>query len=190
MDTASLEILDIDELLSLTRWSLDQGNFDQALIYNKHAMERENAEAEVYKLGGKIYAQLGLFEHAKKSFKIFLDTTSEALTETFQYGMVHYDNNEIKEAISIWTEILQKEEKYPPALFYLALALANNGQTDDAIHHLNQLISSIAIDNMYFERGRELLRAIEQNKPSPLNDSDSDENWDLAKYSNDKKTIN
>jgi len=186
MENSNLSILDNEELLNLTRWQLDQGQFGDALISVKHALLRDDKSMECYRLGAKIYAQLGLLDQAKKAFEAFLEHEPEALTEAFQYGMVHYDNGENEKAIEIWRDILEKEATYPPALFYSALAQANSKQPAKAIEHLNVLIKSAPSDNLYFERGRELIQAIEQNQSNTQDNAKP-----LEKYTaDDDRTIN
>jgi len=189
MENSNLSILDNEELLCLTRWQLDQGQFGEALISVKHAFQREEKSIECYRLGAKIYAQLGLHEHAKKAFESFLEHEPEAMVEEFQYGMVHYDSGDNEKALDIWSDILGKEATYPPALFYSALARANTNETARAIEHLNALIKSAPADNLYFERGRELIRAIEQNETGTIGNEEKKPS--LEKYStDDDRTIN
>jgi len=189
MENSNLDILDDEELLNLTRWQLDQGEFGNALISVKYALLRDSKSVECYRLGAKIYAQLGLLEHAKKAFESFLEHEPEALIEEFQYGMVHYDNGESEKAIEIWDEVLEKEATYPPALFYSALAQANTEQPALAIERLDTLIKSAPSDNLYYERGRELIQAIEQNQSTDIKTQDKAKTLD--KYSaDDKRTIN
>lgn len=191
MEHSALSILDNDELLHITRWQLDQGNFGDALVSVKHILERDDKPLESYRLGAKIYAQLGLFDHAKKAFKTFLDSSPDALTELFQYGMVHYDGGELDKAIDIWQGVLEKEPTYPPALFYTALGLANQNKAAEALQQLDILIKSAPSDNLYFERGRELIRSIEQNQPARTEQDEKSEKHKLEKYtSDDDRTIN
>lgn len=186
MNNSALDILDNEELLSLTRWQLDQEQIGEALISVKHALQREDDSAECYRLAAKIYAQLGLFEHAKNTFEKLLKLEPDALVEKFQYGMVHYDSGDSEKAIKIWHGILDKEATYPPALFYSALAKARLDQPAKAIEHLDILIKSAPSDNLYFERSRELMRTIEQNQMATDKQSNISE-----KYSVDNdRTIN
>lgn len=190
MDNNALSILDNDELLSITRWNLDQSQFGNALLYAKHLLLREDVPVEAYRLAAKIYAQLGLFNQAKAAFKNFIDESPDALTEIFQYGMVHFDSGDNDAAVKIWKGVLDKETTYPPALFYSALALANQDKTHESLRHLDVLIKSAPSDNLYFERGRQLMRAIEQNQKAPINDK-SEEQHQLEKYKNtDDRIIN
>jgi tetratricopeptide (TPR) repeat protein len=189
--TNNISILDSEELIGITRWYLDQEQFGQALIHCKQAMTQDDAPMEAFRLGGKIYAQLGLFEHAKTAFKSFIDATPDALTEIFQYGMVHYDEGDNEAAINIWLDVLKQEPTYPPALFYSALALARTDKASEALKHLDVLIKSAPTDNLYFERGRELINTLEQNKSDSLQGEDPDEQRKLEKYKNeDDRTIN
>lgn len=186
----TLSILDKDELLSVTRWYLDQGQFGNALLYAKHLLSRGDAPIEAQRLAAKIYAQLGLFDHAKTAFKAFIEQSPDALTEIFQYGMVHYDSGNSEAAVTIWKDVLDKETTYPPALFYSALALANQDKANESLRYLDVLIKSAPSDNLYFERGRQLLKAIEQNKQSPVIE-DTEDQRKLEKYKNsDDRIIN
>ncbi|VAW67895.1 hypothetical protein MNBD_GAMMA08-1909 [hydrothermal vent metagenome] len=188
MDNSTLDILDNDELLSLTRWQLDQEQLGNALISVKHALKRDDCTIESHRLVAKIYAQLGLYEHAKKAFEHLLELEPDALTEKFQYGMVFYDNGDSDKAIDIWSSVLDSEATYPPALFYSALAKTSLNQQSNAIEHLNILIKSAPSDNLYFERGRELIRSIEENKATG---GKQDGKYISEKYAtNNERTIN
>lgn len=191
MNNSALAILDNDELLHLTRWNLDKGQFGEALISIKHLLERDDKPIESFRLGAKIYAQLGLFDHAKKAFDYFLEQQPDALVERFQYGMVHYDSGDLKSAIELWSQVLETEPSYPPALFYRALALANQGNPDEANKHLDTLIKSAPTDNIYFDRARKLLKSIEMNRTTPTIATDDDKHHSLDKYTDDDdRTIN
>jgi tetratricopeptide (TPR) repeat protein len=105
--------------------------------------------------------------------------------------MVHYDSGDLDGAIKIWQDVLDKEPTYPPALFYRALGLANQNNTAEALQHLDVLIKSAPADNLYFERGRELIRSIEQNNPAKIEQDEEAKERKLEKYSNDDdRTIN
>ena len=154
MDNNTLSVLDNDELLSITRWHLDQSQFGNALLYAKHLLVRKDVPVEAYRLAAKIYAQLGLFNQAKAAFKNFIDQSPDALTEVFQYGMVHFDSGDSDAAVKIWKDVLAKETTYPPALFYSALALANQDKASESLRHLDVLIKSAPSQNKTARVGR------------------------------------
>lgn len=170
-------ILDTEELLALTRWYITKQDFGQALLFNKHCILKKNTPDETYKLSGKIYAELGLYEHAKVSFKKYLDKNPDSITELFQYGMVHMDTGETQQALKIWENLLLKDSTYPPALFYSALNLANSNRSDEALKKLNILIKSTPTDNFYFNKARNLLTSIETNKVLKQNEDDKNSNF-------------
>jgi tetratricopeptide (TPR) repeat protein len=191
MENSAFSILENEELLSLIRWQLDQGQFGNALVSVKPILQRSDKPLESYQLGAKIYAQLGLFEQAENAFKAFLDETPEALTEKFQYGKVHYDSGDIDKALELWNEVLEKEPTYPPALFYIALGYVNKNKLPDALKYLDVLIKSAPSDNLYFERGRDLIRSIEQNQAMTTHQEQESEEQNLDKYtSTDDRSIN
>jgi tetratricopeptide (TPR) repeat protein len=186
----NLELLDNNELLAITRWHLSRDDFGQALIYYKLIAKQKNAPDEAFKLGGKIYAELGLFEYAEKSFKKFIDRNPDEITEIFQYGMVHLDKGDTDAAVKIWDDLLLKEPNHPPTLFYSALTLSNNKKSDKAKKHLETLIKTAPSDNLYFEKSRDLLLKIENNLSSIQNMENQEDN-NLKKYKkDDKRTLN
>ena len=75
--------------------------------------------------------------------------------------MVHFDGREISEAKQIWEKILATTPTFPPALYYLGLLNAQQNQLVDARRHLEVLLKSVATDNFYFERSKELLQSID-----------------------------
>ncbi len=151
---------DADELLALVKLDLDKGEIEKALLKLKQLLAADNPAMEVYTIAARTYAQLGLFERAKEYFKKYLTNNPDALVETFQLGMAHFDSGEANDALATWDSVLAKDPVYPPALFYRGLAMAQAGQLADAKQSLDTLIQSAATDNLYFGRAKELLQAI------------------------------
>jgi tetratricopeptide (TPR) repeat protein len=116
-------------------------------------------------MAARLYAQLGLWERAKPLFQRYIEAEPKAMNEVFQLGMVHFDAGEVKEALAIWSGLLKDHPTHPPALFFTALAHSQTGQIAEARHGLDVLLKSAPADNLYFNRGKELLQAIE-NQPA------------------------
>jgi len=154
--------LDSDELLALARLDMDQNRMDQALIKLKHILNTDKGNSDALSMGGKVYAQLGLFDKAKNCFKQYLEINPDSIIDQFQYGMVHFDNGDKDTALSIWNELLAKQPTHPPSLFYKGLLLAQTNQTADARATLSILLQSAPADNLYFGRAKELLQAMDK----------------------------
>jgi len=165
------EQFDADELLAFARLDIERSNYEGALGKLKKVVATGSAPVDAYAMTARLYAQLGLFERAKDFFQKYLALNPNALVEKFQLGMAYFDTGHAKEAIALWSEILEKQPMHPPALFYKGFALAQQGQTAEAKDLLNALLKNAPADNLYFGRARELLQAIETGaRMMPLND--------------------
>jgi len=149
------------ELLALARLDLDKGSIENALLKVKKALSLEENNPEALSMIGKIYAQIGLYEKSKIYLKKYLKLQPQAVTENFQYGMVHFDSGDRDTALSIWNTLLETNPTYPPALFYKGLVLAQKEETADARKALGILLQSAPADNLYFGKAKELLQSLE-----------------------------
>lgn len=156
--------LDADEALALARVHTDKGDIEAALRCIKRVLREPKPSADGLALGGRIYAQLRLFDRAKALFERYLSTNPSALTETFQLGMIHFDSGHAAEAKIIWEDLLKNHPQFPPALFYTALIDAQENRPAPAKQRLDIILKSVAPDNLYFGRAKELLDAIEQQR--------------------------
>lgn len=163
--SAKADSFEPDELVALARLNVERGELDEALWKLKLVIAEENPAPEALAMTARLYAQLGLFERAKPLFQRYLTSQPNAVNETFQFGMVHFDAGQQAEALVIWDALLKTQTTHPPALFYRALALHQLGQLPEARHCLDILLKSAAPDNLYFNRAKELLQSIE-NMPT------------------------
>lgn len=164
---ARLEEFDKDEMLALARLDVEREDLEAALLKIKHVLTDESPPDEALAMGGRLYAQLGLWERAKELLQRFIGLHPDAINETFQFGMVHFDAGQTAEAKKIWQDLLKIVPTHPPALFYVGLALAQEGQTPQARQTLDTLLKSAPADNLYFGRAKEVLQALEmQTRPS------------------------
>jgi len=161
-----MEIFDNDELLALAKLDLAEtpAKLEDALRKLKQILNSDSPDIEAFAITGRIYAQLNLLDKAKRCFQTFLEKEPGALAETFQFGMVHFDQGDNDTAANIWSTLLEREPTFPPALFYMALIHANNNALDKARHALDVLLKSAPTDNLYFERGRDLLNQLERGE--------------------------
>lgn len=161
------DFFEADELMALARHNIERGELDEALGKIKQVLSEATPPAETFAMGARLYAQLGLWERAKPLFQRYLEAEPNAVNEAFQLGMVHFDSGQGEEAIKIWEGILKNNPTHPPALFYRSLAKHQAGQPAEARRTLDVLIKSAAPDNLYFNRGKELLQAIESQQALP-----------------------
>lgn len=155
-----LDHFDVSELLALAKLNIENNALEDALLKLKAAHEREEGNIIVAGELARLYAQLGLTEHAKPLFAQIVEKQPDALTEHLQYGMVHLDNGDIDSAITIWDNLLEIAPQFPPAQFYKGLALAQQGNTLAASELLEDLMDALDIDNLYYNRSKELLQDI------------------------------
>lgn len=157
------EIFDNDELLALARVALERNDVEGALGKLKKIINSANPSLDAIGLGAQIYGQLRLFEKAGKLYEKYLEVNPGAFIERFQLGMTRFDLGKQDEALKIWEMVLKDQPDYPPVIFYKSLALAQIGKTAEAVVGLNNLLKLIQADNIYFNRAKELLQAIESN---------------------------
>jgi len=162
--TEFLESFDTNEILALARLDIEQSRIDQGFFKIKHLLKTDAADPEVLTMAGKLYAQLGLFDNAINCFKQYLELKPEDVLEKFQYGMVHFDNGDDDNALIIWDELLSANPTHPPALFYKGMVLAKQNKLADAKQTLSILLQSAPADNLYFERAKELLQAMDRGE--------------------------
>lgn len=161
MTSTNLEHFESDELLALARLSLERNDVEDALLKLKKIVAAANPPTEALGLSARVYARLGLFERAAKLYERYLQAHPKAFLEQFQLGMTRFDAGKPDEALKVWAELLKEKPDYAPALFYRALALSQTGKPAEAKNLLERLLKSVAVDNLYFARGKELLQAIE-----------------------------
>ena len=159
--------LDSDELVALARVDIERGAFTDALLKIKQVLADQSPPAEALALGGRLYAQLGLWQRARPCYERYLQANPNAVTEAFELGMVRFDSGDAAEARKIWSDLLGRQPTHPPSLFYRALALAQGNNAADARKDLDVLLKSASPDNLYFGRGRDLLRALDSQPATP-----------------------
>ncbi|MCE3602774.1 tetratricopeptide repeat protein [Massilia sp. P8910] len=162
--TVSRNISDIsaaDELLALARLDVEKNQLDSALEKLKSILGGPEPDPEAMSMAARVYAQLGLFTRAQGLFRRFLVAHPGAVNEQFQLAMTHMNNSEPAEAEGFFNAILASTPTHPPALFYSALLLSQQGKTLDAKRSLDILLQSAPADNLYAGRGKQLRDAID-----------------------------
>jgi tetratricopeptide (TPR) repeat protein len=158
----SLTSFDSDELIALAGVDMKNGQLESALLKVKHVLCGDGENSRALTLGAKLYAQLALFDKAKGLYKRLLEQSPESTTERFEYGMVHFDQGNISDALSIWHELLGMVPVHPPALFYRGLAQLQLGNEADARKSFGVLLQTAPADNLYFGRAKDLLTKLDQ----------------------------
>jgi tetratricopeptide (TPR) repeat protein len=151
-----------DELVALARVDIGKGDLEKALDKLKQAISMGTYPVEALGMIARLYAQIGLFNRAEVYFAQFLNQVPGAINETFQYGMVQLDAGDSDAALATWKKLLDGHPEHPPAQFYTGLIQAEKQQIDEAKETLGSLINSIPTDNLYFDRAKDLLQAIER----------------------------
>lgn len=151
---------DREELIALAVNDLSSDQIESALAKLKLAASLDKKIDRAQTLLAKIYAQLKLFDRAIYFFQLYLEQYPTAIQERFELGMVTLDNGEPAEALAIWAPLLT-DTNHPPAVFYSAVAYAELDEIPSARRQLDILLKSIAPDNLYFNRGKELLASLD-----------------------------
>ncbi|NHZ80745.1 tetratricopeptide repeat protein [Massilia sp. CCM 8695] len=171
--TASRNISDIfaaDELLALARLDVEKNQLDSALEKLKSILGGPDPDPEAISMAARVYAQLGLFTRAQDLFRRYLVVHPGSLNEQFQLAMTHMNNSEPADAEGFFNAILASTPTHPPALFYSALLLSQQGKTMDAKRSLDILLQSAPADNLYAGRGKELLESIDAGLQASFQD--------------------
>jgi tetratricopeptide (TPR) repeat protein len=164
MRNPELIIIEQDELLALARMDVEKGQLESALIKLKQILAEESPIADAISMLARLYAQLGLYSKAQQYFKKYVEVNPEAEIEYFQLGMTYFEAGQNSEAEEIWNDILTKKATHPPSLYYKSLSMARSKKSSGAKETLGVLLKSVSPDNLYFQRGKELLAAIEAGK--------------------------
>jgi len=100
------------------------------------------------------------YGRAQGMFQKYLEIKPKAATETFQLGWCILTPAAVRTRSSSG-RIIETTPDHPPALFYRALALAQENQIVPARQSLDVLLKSAPVDNLYFSRGKELLHNLD-----------------------------
>ena len=156
---------DVEESLALARHQVMHGDLEHALGRLKPLAALAQPPADSLALLARVYAQIGMMERAQTAFRRYLESHPGATHETFELGATYFDQGNDAKALEYWAQALTIAPTYPPALFFSAAALSRSGRTDDARRHLEVLFNSAPADNLYVERARNLLKALEDGTP-------------------------
>jgi Tfp pilus assembly protein PilF len=151
---------DREELIALAINDLSRDQIEASLAKLKLAISLDKKIDKAHSLLAKIYAQLKLFDRAIHFFQLYLDHHPSSTQERFELGMVTLDHGEPTSALAIWAPLLI-DTNHPPAIFYSAVAYAELDETAAARRQLDILLKSVAPDNLYFNRGKELLASLD-----------------------------
>jgi tetratricopeptide (TPR) repeat protein len=157
--------LDAEELLALAKHELQRGELEDALGKLKRLVSRKQPPDDAHAVIARAYAQLGLMDRAQGAFKKYLEQHPDSAHETFELGVTYFDQGKNDKAMEYWQRVLKLQPTHPPALFFSAAAMSRTGQTADARRQLDVLFKSAPADNLYAERGRDLLKALESEPP-------------------------
>jgi tetratricopeptide (TPR) repeat protein len=153
--------LEKDELLALAGLDIEKGRVEEALRKLKVLIADPDPVAEALPLAARIYAQLGLTERAQGCYRRYLAARPDAVLESFELGMTHFDRGDTGEAETLWRSVLERAPTHPPTLFYRALLHARAGRTPEARRDLDVLFQAVPADNLYVGRARELLQELD-----------------------------
>lgn len=175
-NTIAMQVItefDAEELLALARMDVDNGNIAEALYKVKSGLALDSYPDDLIALAGKIYAQMGLFDRAAAYLDEFLAKSPDSITEKFERGMIHLDTKEPQLALETWNDVLQTAPTHPPSLYYCAIANLTLKQVAEANRHINVLLKSAEVDNLYYGKAKKLLVSIKNGVSQPNEDMGS-----------------
>jgi hypothetical protein len=155
------EQLSRQEMLAVARFQIEHERLEEALRNLKPLITGPEVLMEALPLAARVYAQLRLTELAQDCYRRYLSVHQGAVQESFELGITYFERGENQRAEELWQQILEREPAHPPTLFYSGLLAAGAGRTGAARDHLQALVRSCPPDNLYVDRGRELLKEIE-----------------------------
>ena len=135
----NLTCFDQDELMALTEQDLRRENYAEALEKLKVIGGRNGVPVAYHAVLGRVYASLGLLQRARHAFATYVENTPDSIHEHFQLGMVERDMGNLPEAQQIWDQVLEKEQDYPPALYFKAASLVDLNEYREAMPLLQRL---------------------------------------------------
>lgn len=157
-----LDVFDAEELVAFAKLDIESQRLDGALQKLKQAYTLPGAPSEIDSLLAKTYAELKLFDRAAFHYEACLAREPEAVTERFQYGMIHFDQGMKSRALAIWEDVLQLWPTHEACLFYASLVHAEQGEESETRRKLDILFKSAPIDNLYLKRGKGLLQELDR----------------------------
>lgn len=159
----NFSLFDHDELVALIKYDMRNDKYDCALEKLKNVLVFKDCPIDTFSIAGKIYANLGLFEKAGAYFERYLELVPDAINELFEYGMVQRDSGNVSECKEIWLKVLQLNENYPEALFYLGETYFWENKNDAARDLLYRLLETAPDNSRYIALTDELLNRINAN---------------------------
>lgn len=148
----------------MARINIEHDQFEEGLSKLKQLIAEETPLSEAIIMAARLYARLGLMDRSQELFRRYLELYPASLHEKFELGMTYFDLGDTQQALALWHDVLAEHATHPPTLYFSALAYSQEGARAEAIRALDILLKSAKTDNLYFDRGRELLASIEQGK--------------------------
>lgn len=156
----NLSLFDPVEMLALIRFDMNAKNYNLALEKIKYMFSQGELPVEIFALAGKTYASLNLFDKAKDNFESYLKLVPDAYIELFQLGMVERDLGNTSASIEIWKNVLNVQENYPDALFYLGETCVSLDKIEEAREWLFKLLETAPDSSQYIKMADQLLNSI------------------------------
>lgn len=151
-----------EELTALARIDIEQGRLDHALARLKRVLAGHEPPADAIGMAARLYARLGLVDQAQPLYRQYLSMRPGSLEEEFQLGMLQFNRGEADAAMALWEGTLRRDAVFPPSLYYCAVVLKEKGRLAEARRNLDVLLRTAPVDNLYFERSKDLLHAIDR----------------------------
>ena len=154
------------EIIALTRLDIERGDLAAALARIKTVLAGKRPPLAAKSIAARLYAQLGLLEHAQKYFEELLQQDQVDDLDLFQLGMTHFEQGDFSKALHYWEQVLTHQPHFPPALYYKSLAQIEQNQLAEGQSQLERLLQVVQPDNLYFERAKSVLAQLRQKSSS------------------------
>lgn len=158
--TAAATAFELDESLALARHEIEAKQFAPALQRLKALAQAEPPSAQAVLLLARLYGQLGLPQRAQAGFERYLALEPVAVHERFELGVALLEQDQAQAALGTWREVLEQVPDYPPALYFSAVAHSQMDAREQAEQFLQHLFQTTVADNLYHQRGQELLQRL------------------------------
>jgi tetratricopeptide (TPR) repeat protein len=154
--------LDSEETFALARDHFENNRLEEALVRVKTLLAESEPLPGACELAARIYSRLQLYPRAVVLLQQCLERNPGSLERRIELAMVHQDSGDRGIALEHWEDLLQQHPLMPPALFNAAWLRAEHEQLAEANRHLVVLLQTVAEDNLYASRGRDLKRMLQE----------------------------
>ena len=131
-------MLDADELLHFAIKASRSNENEKAILYLKHALALDPANAKIHYFLGAQHAEIGMYDRAIADMSKAVSIDSSLDTAHFQLGLLYATSGRIAEAASAWKALDKLGEKHALYLFKSGLIHLASDEFAEAQKYLTQ----------------------------------------------------